>query len=306
MRILVTGGAGFIGSHLAAHFYQLGHEVTVLDDFSTGRIENLEDVQSEICIIEGSIVEERTLRFALDKMDVVLHHAAIPSVVDSLRNPVGTAQVNLQGTVLLLEECRRAEVGRIVFASSSAVYGEPLKCPISEVSPTLPLSPYGAHKLAAEHLMRVSARNGGPDSISLRYFNVYGPHQRSDSDYAAVIPLFRARCESDEKPIIYGDGRQTRDFIHVNDVVRINQLAVESPRLWMGTRLNVACEEATRIDTLARLIMDQHHMDGEPEYASPRAGEIQHSVADTTRLREALNWVPEISLEQGLHLQVPA
>ncbi|MCA8959751.1 MAG: NAD-dependent epimerase/dehydratase family protein [Planctomycetes bacterium] len=297
-RVLVTGGAGFIGSHLVERLEAHGHETVVYDDFSTGRRENLEGRACEI--VHGDIRDRATLRAALRDVDFVLHYAALASVPASVADPVGAAGINIEGTALLLDECRRAEVRRLVFASSSAVYGNATTV-LTENAPLCPVSPYGVHKLTGEHLCRVSAQGGGPDAVSFRYFNVYGPRQRADSDYAAAIPIFRARCADGETPTIYGDGDQTRDFVHVEDVAHANLLAIERSTPFDGAVLNVARGESVTIGDLARAVMQSYGVSGEPTYAPPRAGDIRRSVSDVSRLRIELDgWSPTIGLAEGL------
>ncbi|MFQ5655449.1 MAG: NAD-dependent epimerase/dehydratase family protein [Planctomycetota bacterium] len=306
MRILITGGAGFIGSHLVEACVERGDEVVVLDDLSTGRRENLAAVAGRVELHEGDLRDRDLLRGSLVGVEGVLHHAAIPSVVRSLVEPHETASVNLMGTVLLLDECRRAAVGRLLFASSSAVYGEPARLPLAESDPVLPLSAYGAHKLAAEHLCRIASLAGGPDTASLRYFNVYGSRQRADSDYAAVIPKFREACARGEAPRIFGDGEQTRDFVHVRDVVEANLRLLDHPEPWQGEVFHVASGSSTRIIDLAQLIAAESGCDEDPVFAPPRPGDVRRSAASVRKLADALGWSPGISLEEGLRLELQA
>ena len=297
-RVLVTGGAGFIGSHLVEQLEANGYETVVYDDFSTGRHENLDGRSCEI--VTGDLRDRSRLGIALRDVDFVLHYAAIASVPASVADPVKSARVNVQGTACLLDEARRAEVRRIVFASSSAVYGESAAV-LAESAAPYPVSPYGVHKLTGEHLCRVSAQSGGPDAVSFRYFNVYGPRQRADSDYAAAIPIFRACCANGEHPTIYGDGRQTRDFIHVEDVARANLLALERIAPFDGAVINVGRGESITIDALARAVMRCYGLDGDPQHAPARTGDIRQSVSDVSRLRVEMNgWSPRISLTEGL------
>ncbi|MEM7260725.1 MAG: NAD-dependent epimerase/dehydratase family protein, partial [Planctomycetota bacterium] len=247
-RVLVTGGAGFIGSHLVERLERAGIDVVVLDDFSSGHRENL--AGRNCTIVSGDLRDPDAVRNALDGVDGVLHHAAIPSVPGSVEDPIGTGSVNIMGTANLLDQCRGLAVKRIVFASSSAVYGEPESMPLTEDSATRPLSPYGVHKLAGEHLLRVASLTDGIDTVSFRYFNVFGPRQRADSDYAAAIPIFQDKCAGGETPTIYGDGSQTRDFVHVSDVAEANFRALTRDENFGGAVFNLGRGEAIRIDEL--------------------------------------------------------
>ncbi len=305
MRILITGGAGFIGSHLVEGFASDGHDLVVLDDFSSGRRENLGDLSAEFELIVGDLRDREVVRKSLRGVEAVIHHAAIASVPASLESPSETGSVNIQGTALLLEESRRAEVSRVVLASSSAIYGEGLP-PLGEGAPTLPLSPYGAHKLAGEHIARSISLAGGPDSVSLRYFNVYGPRQRDDSDYAAAIPIFFRRIEEGLNPLIYGDGTQTRDFVHVDDVVEANRRAVTAPGRFDGESFNIASGAPISIAALAGEILRIAESDLPIEFAPARAGDIVHSHASVEKLRAVFGWSPSISLADGLRSIIPA
>ena len=304
MRILITGGAGFIGSHIAGGLGEDGHEIVVLDDLSTGLRDNLEDLPIDLELIVGDVRNRVTVKRALVGIDAVVHLAAIASVPASLESPAETGSVNIQGTAILLEEARRQNISRVVLASSSAVYGEGTP-PLTEDSPTDPLSPYGAHKLAGEHLARSLALAGGPDTVSLRYFNVYGPRQRSDSDYAAAIPIFFRRIEEEKRPRIFGDGSQTRDFVHVDDVVEANRRALARGGRFNGEAFNVARGKAISIETLAREVLEVAGSDLTPEFADPRPGDILHSSASVEKLRNALGWSPTISIAEGLQTAVP-
>lgn len=302
-RVLITGGAGFIGRHLIAASLERGHEVRVLDNFSTGRREGLEALPLEV--IEGDIRDDADLERALDGTHAVLHHAALPSVPGSILDPVGYADVNITGTVKLAAACERHGVHRLVFASSSAVYGESERTPIRETDPLEPLSPYGAHKLTTEHLLRIASRNGTLDTVSLRYFNVFGPGQDPESAYAAAIPKFWARCRTNRPPVVFGDGGQTRDFIHVSDVAELNLLMLESDLPWSGSALNVGAGAATSILDLARAVMSLHGVTDAPEFEPTRSGDIRTSIADVSSLHTALAerglaWQPRVSLEAGL------
>lgn len=305
MRILVTGGAGFIGSHLVEGLARDGEDVIALDDLSTGRSENLCGLGVGFELIVGDIRDREVLRKSLSGVDTVLHHAAIASVPRSIEEPFLTGSVNIQGSALILEEARTAGVARVVFASSSAVYGDSAS-PLAEDSPTVPRSPYGVQKLAVEHLARTFCLSGGPDVVSLRYFNVYGPRQRADSDYAAAIPNFCRRVEEGLAPIVHGDGEQSRDFVHVRDVVEIHRRILSSTEPWGGEVLNVASGIATRIEDLATTICVLGGLEIDLEHAPARAGDIRHSHASVSKLQRLLGWAPTISLGEGLSLLIPS
>ncbi|MCI0651709.1 MAG: NAD-dependent epimerase/dehydratase family protein, partial [Planctomycetes bacterium] len=290
----------FIGSHLVNAFATPEASVVVLDNLSSGSRDNLPNDGRDVRFLEGDLRDREAVRAAVTGVDVVLHLAALVSVQASIADPVGSAEINIGGTSLVLEEGRRAGVRRIVFASSAAVYGEPESVPIAETHPQRPISPYGIHKLAGEHMARVSALTGGPDAVSFRFFNVYGSRQRHDSDYAAVIPIFRASARRDKSPQIFGDGEQTRDFIHVGDVVEAIRRAVAAPHPWRGEVFNLARGEATTINALARLVLAQEQCRRTPEYGPPRMGDIAHSVASIAKLERAFQWTPPTPLAQGL------
>ena len=303
MRILITGGAGFIGSHLVEGFARESHDVVVLDNLSSGRSENLVGLDVPFELIVGDIRDRAVVKKALEGVEGILHHAAIASVPASVEEPFETGTVNIQGTALLLEEARHARVGRVVLASSSAVYGEGSP-PLSESDATLPLSPYGAHKLAGEHLARAMSMTGEIDAGSLRYFNVYGPRQRSDSDYAAAIPIFFDRIARGESPRIFGDGTQTRDFVHVSDVLEANRQALLCPTPLAGRAFNVAGGSAISIEELATEILAISGANLPVEFAAPRAGDIVHSHAAIARIEGALGWKPRTTLKDGLETLV--
>jgi len=300
MRILVTGGAGFIGSHAAVSLVRGGHEVMVLDDLSSGRRENLDEVPVEWAVAD--IRDREAVARALVGVEGVLHLAGFVSVPGSIAEPVRSAEVNVIGTALLLEESRRAGVRRVVLASSAAVYGDGVRVPTAETESPRPRSPYGAQKLAAEHLLRVAAETGGPDTVSFRFFNVYGTRQSPDSDYAAVIPLLGERCARGLAPRIFGDGGQTRDFVLVADVVEGLRRALSSEQDFGGEVFNLARGEASAISMLAAEIAAQHGVSVAPERLPPRAGDIRHSVADLTKLRAAFGWSPPTPLAEGLRI----
>lgn len=301
---LVTGGAGFIGSHLVEELVRRGEKVRVVDNFLTGKRENLAALEGLVELIEGDIRSFETCQQAVAGVDYVLHQAALPSVTRSLDDPLLTHDINVNGTLNLLWASLRAKVKRLVFASSSSVYGDDLRLPQREGNEGRPLSPYALSKHIGEQYCQVFTHVYGLETISLRYFNVFGPRQDPASPYAAVIPLFITRTLAGRKPLIYGDGEQSRDFTYVANVVEANLQALEAPAEATGGVFNVACGERTTINTLAQEIGRLARVSVEPEYTGPRPGEIRHSYADLTRARRLLGYEPMVSFIQGLKMTV--
>lgn len=303
MRALVTGGAGFIGHHLVDALAARGDEVVVLDDLSTGDARRLAPLRSRIHLIEGSILDPEPLRQAVDACEVVFHLAAIASVARSVAEPVLSTQVNVIGSIEVMRAAAEAGVRRIVFASSSAVYGIPESLPCSETFRAEPESPYGAGKLATEHVLRSLGAHAGVESACLRFFNVFGPGQDPASEYAAVIPRFVTSVLDGRRPTIYGDGRATRDFVFVGDVVRAILLAAsEGPGT--GIPCNVASGTGTSLLTLLEAIRGATGILVEPTFGPPRVGDIPHSVADTQRASEQLGFRAEVPLDEGIRRTV--
>ncbi len=298
MRILVTGGAGFIGSHTVEVLLADGHEVVVLDDLSSGSRENLTGLSADLRV--GDLRDQDAVDGAVSSVDGVVHLAGYISVPGSLADPVRSTEINILGTAILLDACRRHSVGRLVFASSAAVYGDRATVPVREGSLPEPTSPYGVQKLTGEHLCRVASQSGGPDTVSLRFFNVYGPRQSPNSDYAAVIPIFRDRCRQGLPLVFYGDGRQTRDFVRVNDVADGILRALQFPTALGGDVFNLARGDATTIEHLAREISRIAGSELPPQMEPARPGDITHSVADVTKLRAVFGWSPPTELTAGL------
>jgi UDP-glucose 4-epimerase len=297
-RYLVTGGAGFIGSHIVEAIIQRGDHVRVLDNFSTGTRVNLQ-YANEAEIVAGDIRDIDLVRHMTNDVDYVIHHAAIVSVPQSMADPMATHDVNVTGTLNLLLAARQFDIKRFVLASSCAVYGDNDDLPLEETSATKPLSPYAASKLMGEMYCQTFYRAYGVPTVCLRYFNVFGPRQNPDGDYAAVIPKFARRMQSNQSPIIYGDGQQTRDFVHVSDVVRANLLACECDEA-IGQVFNVASGRGVSllelVDTLNRLGNTQFS----PQFAAPRAGDIGHSEGDAKRIATLLGFRAETPLDRGL------
>jgi UDP-N-acetylglucosamine/UDP-N-acetyl-alpha-D-glucosaminouronate 4-epimerase len=301
---LVTGGAGFIGSHIAVRLLQEGQRVRVLDNLSTGRKDNLDVIRaaapdSRFEWLEGDIRSVDTCRSACRGVDYVLHQAALASVQRSIENPGDTAAVNVYGLVNVLSAAREHGVRRVVCASSSSVYGDTPTLPKHEGMAPAPLSPYAVSKLAGEQFARVFSTTLGLQTISLRYFNVFGPRQDPKSQYAAVIPLFAASLREARPPRIFGDGQQSRDFTYIDNVVDAN-LAACSRGTGDGQAINIACGERY---TLLSLLEDMCRLYGvhpQPEFLPPRPGDVRHSQASIERAGDQLGFKPRIGFEEGL------
>lgn len=298
MRYLVTGGAGFIGSHLCERLLRDGHAVRALDDFSTGREENIASLRDRLELVRASVADRAAVAAALDGVDGVFHLAAIPSVPRSIADPIRTHVSIADGTLALLEEMRLRGGGRLVQASSSSIYGETEVLPKHEELLPAPLSPYAVAKLLAEHYAVVYARLYGIKTVSLRYFNVFGPRQDPKSEYAAVIPRFVTAALSGAAPVIYGDGRQSRDFTYVENVVEANLLAMNADVA--GAVMNVAVGE--RIDLLAVIGMIGEIIGREiaPRFEPARPGDIKHSYAAVERARKLIGFAPTVDFRAGL------
>lgn len=298
-RILITGGAGFIGSNLAAAFIDRGEEVVVLDNFASGLRSNLSDLESDLQIIEASICDLDALNQAFKGIDFVLHQAAIPSVPRSVEDPQTSHDVNSTGTLNVLMAARDAGVKRVVFAASSSAYGDSESLPKIETMPAAPKSPYAADKLHGEHLCRVFFENYGLETVALRYFNVFGRRQRPDSDYAAAIPKFITKLLAGESPIIFGDGLQSRDFTYIDNVVHANLLAMNAERA-PGEVFNVGVGERIDLNTLIQTMREAIGCDVETIYAAERAGDVKHSLASIDKARDLMGYEPIVGLADGL------
>jgi UDP-glucose 4-epimerase len=295
---LVTGGAGFIGSHLVRFLLTRG-QVRVLDDFSSGTLDNLTEVLPHIELLRGSVTDAALVQKAVEGCEVVFHLAAQVSVPLSLEQPVETFEVNLYGTQLLLEAARQAGVRRFVFASSAAVYGDAPRLPKRETMLPRPISPYAWSKWYGELLCRDYWRVYGVPTVSLRFFNVYGPRQNPCSQYAAVIPRWITAALTDRKPIVYGDGKQTRDFVYIEDLLQGLWLAAEHPEA-VGRVFNLASGRAYSLLELLQAIEEAVGSPLEPQFTSPRPGDIRHSFADIRAARGILGYEPRISLQEGI------
>lgn len=306
MKALVTGGFGFIGGHLVRALLARGDEVRILDDLSTGRRENLDDVVDQIEVLEEDLADPQVVARACEGVEVIFHQGAKASVPRSIKDPEGTFRVNVVGTHGLLLAGREAGVRRLVFASSSSIYGPTETLPKIETMPPNPVSPYAAQKLSAEQLCMAFSHSMGVEAVALRYFNVYGPRQDPNSGYAAVIPAFSASLLKGEPGQINGDGSFSRDFSFVDDVVRANLLAAESPTA-PGNWINIAGgKRITILELHQRIAAAAGREDIEPILGPVREGDVPHSLASTERAKELLGWEPQVSLADGIARTVAA
>ncbi len=297
---LVTGGAGFIGSHIASALLAEGARVRVLDDLSTGHRENIDEIGGDVDFIQGSVADETLLAKVLEGVELVFHEAAIPSVPRSVKVPQQTHVASVDGTFSLLLAARDQKVRRVVYAGSSSAYGDQPTLPKSEQMSPDPLSPYAVAKLVGEYYCRVFTRVYGLETVTLRYFNVFGPRQDPGSQYSGVVSRFISSLLSDERPVIYGDGEQSRDFTYIDNVVGANLKAAEASGA-SGKVINVA--NGMRI-TLNQLLAELKDLTGkhdvEAEYLEPRVGDVRHSLADISMARELLGYESKVDLREGL------
>lgn len=298
-RFLVTGGAGFIGSHIVKALVKKGNSIRVLDNFSSGTEENLKEVSKKIELIRGDIRNKSTCLKASRGIDFVLHQAALKSVNESLKNPKEYNAVNIQGTLNMLEASRDNRIKNFVFASSTAVYGEAKRFPIREDDLPRPISPYALTKLTAEHYCRVFSRNYGLNTVCLRYFNVFGPGQTVDDEYAGVIPKFITLMLNNKTLPIYGDGRQSRDFIYIDNVVQVNCLAAKKRNL-KGEVFNIAVGRDYSILALVEILNKVLGKNMSPNFMPRRSGDIFKSQADISKAKKILGFNPKINFIQGL------
>jgi len=298
-NVLVTGGAGFIGSNLVRRLLDAGWSVRVLDNFATGLRENLTEVASDIDLAEGDIQSYERVHNAVRGCDVVFHLAALGSVPRSIQDPLTTNAINVTGTLNVLLAARDEMVQRVVFSSSSSLYGREADLPQREDQPTGPIAPYAVAKLAAEGYCRAFSNVYEMETVALRYFNVFGPRQDSRSQYAAVIPRFIGAFLDGQSPVIDGDGQQSRDFTYIDNAVDANLLAVTAPEA-SGRTFNIACGEAHTVNFLASELGRLTDATTEPIHGPPRPGDIDHSVADISKAREMLGYEPKVGLTEGL------
>ena len=299
MKVLVTGGAGFIGSHLVERLLKLGNDVRVLDNFSTGHRANLSYFADEIDIVEGDIQSYERVHNAVRGCDAVFHQAALPSVPRSIADPLTSHAINATGTLNLLLAARDEDISRFVYASSSSVYGAVMGLPKCETMATMPISPYGTAKLAAESYCRSFHEIYGLETVALRYFNVFGPRQDPTSEYAAVIPKFIVAYSEGRSPTIFGDGEQSRDFTYVQNVIDANLAALAAAGVG-GRVYNIACGVRITLNQLAGELRTLMGVDVKPTYGPGRPGDIIHSLADVRRAREDLGYEPLVPFSEGL------
>src|SRR6058998_3991296 len=301
MRYLVTGGAGFIGSNTVDELVRRGHSVVVLDDLSSGKEDNLADVRNKITLIKGSITDIEVVRKAMHEAEYVLHLAARTSVPKSVKDPIETNRVNIDGTLNVLVAARDAKVKRVVFAASSSAYGDTPALPKREDMTPTPISPYAVSKLAAELYMQSFFRVYGLETVCLRYFNIFGPRQDPDSPYSGVLAKFITQMLKGQQPTIFGDGTQSRDFTYVDNAVEANLLACRAPASQVaGGVFNIASGHRADLNQTFRLLKTLIGYTGDVRYAPERAGDVKHSLADITRAEKYLGYKPKIEFEDGL------
>ncbi|MBS3763962.1 MAG: SDR family oxidoreductase [Planctomycetes bacterium] len=299
----VTGGAGFIGSHIVDRFLEEKKHVRVIDNFATGRPENLREAERHIEFFKGDICDGKLLKEAFAEVEIVFHQAALASVQRSVENPVATNRTNVEGTVQVLEAARKCGVKRVVYASSSSVYGDKPTLPKREDMSPSPRSPYAISKLAAEQHCTIYPEIYGLETVALRYFNVFGPRQNPKSQYAAVIPIFISALLSGEQPVVFGDGEQSRDFTFVENVVEANLRAAVAPAASGGV-YNVGCGERFSLNSLLEMLSNIMDVEVNPQYESERSGDVRHSEADITRASEELGYEPQVTFQDGLQQTV--
>jgi len=299
MKILVTGGAGFIGSNLVGGLLKRNYTVRIMDNFSTGKRENIKDFIKDIELIEGDIRDYYTVEKVVKGIDVILHQAALPSVPRSIQNPITTNEVNVGGTLNILDAAKESNVQRIIFASSSSVYGDNNKLPKKEDMKPSPLSPYAVSKLTCEYYLSVFNKLYGIETISLRYFNVFGPRQDPNSQYSAVIPRFIKAFLKNQQPVIFGDGNQTRDFTYVENVINANLLSISSNS---DTPLILNCATSCQIslNDIIKLLNKILNKSIEPKYENERKGDVKHSFASIDLIKSKIGYKPLVNFEEGL------
>jgi len=304
---LITGGAGFIGSSLARALLARGEHVRIIDNFSSGRRENIADFISSanVELIEGDILDPAALRRAVEGIEVIFHEAAIPSVPKSMAEPIENHEANATGTLCVLHAARAAGVRRLVYAASSAAYGDDPTQPKVETMPPAPISPYGATKLAGEYYLQVYASAYKFETVSLRYFNVFGPRQDPASEYAAVIPKFITAALAGQTPRIFGDGKQSRDFCHIDNIIDANLRAASAPAPQVSGRVfNIACGVAVDLNQVVALIGDILGRKVEARHEAERAGDIKHSLADIGEATRRLGYTAAVPFAEGLRRTV--
>ncbi len=298
MKVLVTGGAGFIGSNLAEKLVQDGHEVSVIDNLASGKEENLSTVKKDIIFHKESINND--IKKVLDGVDVVFHLAALPRVQFSIHNPIESHNANINGSLNLLKQCADSGIKRFIFSSSSSVYGNQKTLPLKEDMKPHPMSPYALQKLTIEHYSRLFYEVYGLKTISLRYFNVYGPKQDKESNYSNLIPKFIELIQKNEQPKIYGDGKQTRDFTYIEDVVSANLAAMKSNnKIIFGEAFNIGTSSSISVNDITENIIQLLNSKIKPVHVAPII-EPNHTLADVSKAKKLLDWQPRISINEGL------
>ncbi len=300
---LITGGAGFIGSNIVHELVKRGEKVIVLDNLSTGDMQNIIDILDAIEFVDIDVRDLESVRKIVEGVDFVLHQAALPSVARSVDNPIDSNEVNVNGTLNLLVAARDAGVKRLVYAASSSAYGNSPALPKNEDMPSHPLSPYAVSKLLGEHYCRIFHTIYKLETVSLRYFNVFGPRQDPTSPYSAAIPKFINAILKGDSVTIYGDGEQSRDFTYIQNVVNANLLACEAPDA-AGTVINVACGDQISLNRLISIIEEELEIEAQRVYTQPLPGDVKHSCADISRARELLGYEPAVAFDEGLKMTV--
>ncbi len=304
-RYLVTGGAGFIGSHIVRRLVEDGEFVRAVDSLSTGQLVRLDGVRSSIEFVEGDLADERVSDQVVKDVDYVLHQAAVPSVQRSISDPIATNRANVTATLNLLESCRKASVRRFVYAASSSAYGDTEVLPKAEEMTPNPLSPYALQKLVGERYCKLYYDLYGLETVNLRYFNVFGPGQDPYSEYSAVIPKFITKLLAKEPITVYGDGEQSRDFTYVENVVEANLLALRAIEV-SGNVCNIGCGEHVTLNKLIGLLEEILGVKANVNYAASKAGDVRHSLADISRARRLLGYEPKVMVKEGLRRTVQA
>ncbi len=309
-KIIITGGAGFIGSNIARELLAQNYDVVIIDNLSTGRLENIREIRNQIKFVRGDIRNLPLLQKNFHGADYVLHQAALPSVPRSIRNPLASHDVNVNGTFNVLLAARDQKIKKVVLASSSSIYGNRKYYGSrqirykKEVMKPMPLSPYAVNKLVGEEYAKVFAHIFKVPTVCLRYFNVFGPHQDPNSEYAAVIPKFILAMLKNQRPTIYGDGHQSRDFTYIENVVKANILAMLSPKAAHGETVNIACGETTSLLQLTRGIAKILRKNIQPKFEPLRVGDVRNSLADIHKAKQLIGYTPRVRFEEGLRRTV--
>lgn len=305
IRYLVTGGAGFIGSHIAEALLARGERVRIFDNLSTGRAANLAVLRGRAELIHGDLRDFQAVEAAVNDVAVIFHQGALASVPRSIADPVSSLETNINGTHNILLAARNAGVRRVIYASSSSVYGNTPTLPKREDMPTSPMSPYAVQKLTGELLCGVFTRVYGLETVALRYFNVFGPRQDPTSQYAAVIPRFLTALLEKKRPVVFGDGEQTRDFTYIDNVVHANLLAIDAASA-AGRAMNIGCGSSVSLNTVLRLAAELLNTSAEAEYREARGGDVRDSLADIGLAKELLGYEPQVDFREGLTRTIDA